>query len=50
MKIYVDGKEVNQEEFLEHMVNMLKECYEMDYSTMESYFKLDKWLENFEIK
>lgn len=53
MKIYVGGNEVNQEEFIDHMVNTLKECYKMDYSTMESYFKLDEWLKefgNFEIK
>ena len=52
-KIYIGGKEVNQEEFLEHMVNTLRECYKMDYSIMESYFNLDKFLkefENFKIK
>ena len=52
-KIYIGGKEVNQEEFLDHMVNTLRECYKMDYLTMESYFNLTKFLkeiENFEIK
>ena len=53
MKIFIGENEVNQEEFLDHMVNTLRECYKMDYSTMESYFKLDKFLkeiEDFEIK
>ena len=52
MKIYIGGNEVNQEEFLDHMVNTLRECYKMDYSRMESYFNLDKFLkeiEDFEI-
>jgi len=52
-EIYIGGKKVNQEDFLDHMVNTLRECYKMDYLTMESYFNLDKFLkeiEDFEIK
>ena len=48
MKIYVGDKEVNQEDFLEHMVNTLKKCYDMDYSKMESHVDMDKVLKEFE--
>lgn len=48
MKIYLDGKEITQQEFLDNMNTILQKHYQMDYSKMESTINMDDVLKEFE--
>ena len=48
MKIYLDGKEINQQEFLDKMNEKLQKHYKMDYTKMESTINIDNVLKEFE--
>lgn len=48
MKIYLDGKEITQQEFLDNMNAILQKHYQMDYSKMESTINIDNVLKEFE--
>ena len=48
MKIYLDGKEITQQEFLDNMNTILQKHYQMDYSKMESIINMDNVLKEFE--
>ena len=48
MKIYLDGKEITQQEFLDNMNTILQKHYQMDYSKMESAINIDDVLKEFE--
>lgn len=48
MKIYLEGKEINQQEFLDKMNEKLQKHYKMDYTKMESTINIDNVLKEFE--
>jgi len=48
MKIYLEGREISQQVFLDKMAEILQKHYKMDYSKMMSTINLDNVLKDFD--